>query len=482
MTESGFPALNMLIDGQWTAGSGAETLPVENPATGAELGRLPVATESDIARAIASARRSFPGWSSTPPRKRAAILHRAAALVRARSGELSRLMALELGKPVAQGPAEVARAAELFEWHAEQALRVMGEVIASAPGLSQTALRVPIGPVAAFTPWNGPGASPARKMSAALASGCTIVLKPAEETPATAIALTECLVEAGVPPGALNLLFGHPAQISERLISDPAIRMITFTGSVPVGRLLAQMAGRYLKPAILELGGHSPVIVSANADPEEVARLALFSKYRNSGQICISPTRFLIHESHGERFTEALVAGAEALRVGDPLDPAVEMGPMIHARRLEAVDALVRDAADRGARVRTGGHRLNRAGHFYAPTVLTEVPDTCAILREEPFGPVAMVQPYSELSDAIMRANATDFGLAAYAFTDSAAEAAAITAGVETGILSINHFGGASPEIPFGGVKDSGYGREGGAQCFDGYLTIKSVSQLTRQT
>jgi len=481
MSEIPYPQLRMLIDGEWTQGTGSETLAVENPATGTELARLPIATKADIDRAIAAASRAFASWRLTAPRKRAAILHRAAALVRARSDTLSRLMALELGKPVAQGPAEVARAAELFEWHAEQALRVVGEVIASPSGLSQTALRFPIGPVAAFTPWNGPGASPARKMSAALASACTIVLKPAEETPATAIALAECLCEAGVPAGVLNLVFGHPAQISEQLISDPAIRMLTFTGSVPVGRHLGQLAGRYLKPAILELGGHSPVIIAAGADPEAAAALAVIAKFRNSGQICISPTRFFVHTSHGERFTEALVSGAEALRPGDPLDPSVDMGPMIHARRLEAVDALVRDAVARGARLCTGGQRLNRPGHFYAPTVLSDVPDDAAILHEEPFGPVAIIRPYDDLSDAITRANATDFGLAAYAFTPSSLEAAEITAGVETGILSINHFGGASPEIPFGGVKDSGFGREGGAQCFDGYLTIKSVSHLTRR-
>lgn len=482
MTDMNYPQLRMLIDGQWTAGSGTDTLAVENPATGAELARLPVATDADIAQAIDAARRAFPGWAGTAPRKRAAILHRAAALVRARTDELSRLMALELGKPVAQGPAEVARAAELFEWHAEQALRVAGEVVPGPAALAQTVLRCPIGPVAAFTPWNGPGASPARKMSAALASGCTIVLKPAEETPATAIALAECLVRAGVPAGALNLLFGNPAQISERLISDPAIRMVTFTGSVPVGRLLGQLAGQHLKPAILELGGHSPVIVGAGADPVAAAKLAVVAKFRNSGQICISPTRFFVHHSHGAQFTDALAAGAQALRLGDPLDPAVDMGPMIHARRLDAVDALVRDAVARGARLVTGGHRLDRAGHFYAPTVLCDVPDDAAILHDEPFGPVAIIRPYADLSDAIARANATAFGLAAYAFTPSADEAARITAGIDTGILSINHFGGASPEIPFGGVKDSGFGREGGAQCFDGYLTIKSVSHLTRRT
>lgn len=478
MTE--YPELRLLIDGEWTRGTGGRTLPVENPTTGGELGQLPVASADDIARAIAAAGRAFPGWSATHPRKRAAILHRAAGLVRERGAELSRLMALELGKPVAQGPAEVQRAAEHLEFHAESALRITGEVIASPQGLSQTALRLPIGPVAAFTPWNGPGASPARKIAAALACGCTLVLKPAEETPATAMVLVECLMEAGVPPGVLNLLYGDPAQISDTLISDPAIRMISFTGSVPVGRLLAQTAGRHLKPAILELGGHAPVIICEGADPEAAARAAVVAKFRNSGQICISPTRFLVHAAHGERFANALAEGARALSVGDPLETGTEMGPMIHARRVDAVDALVQDAVTQGARVLAGGHRLNRAGHFYAPTVLTALPDTARILHDEPFGPVALIRPFTDLDTAIAEANATAYGLAAYAFTPRSDEAARITAGVEAGIVSINHFGGASPEIPFGGVKDSGYGREGGSQCFDGYLITRSVSHLTR--
>lgn len=480
MTDPTYPPLRLLIDGVWTEGSAGRSLPVENPATGAELGRLPMADQADIARAIAAARRAFPLWSATAPRKRAAILHRAADLVRGRSAELSWLMALELGKPVAQGPAEVTRAAEHLDWHAEAALRMTGEAIPGPRGLSQTALRLPIGPVAAFTPWNGPGASPARKMAAALACGCTLVLKPAEETPATAQVLAECLVEAGVPAGALNMLFGDPAQISAALIADPAIRMITFTGSVPVGRLLAEQAGRHLKPAILELGGHAPVILCEGADPVAAARTAVVAKFRNSGQICISPTRFLVHRAHGSRFAAALVAGAQALALGDPLDPATEMGPMIHHRRLQAVDALVQDAVAQGARVLTGGHQLDRPGHFYAPTVLAEVPDSARILHEEPFGPVAILRGFDDLGAAIAEANATAYGLAAYAFTPRSDEAARIAEGVEAGILSINHFGGASPDIPFGGVKDSGYGREGGTQCFDGYLTMKTVSHLTR--
>lgn len=475
-----YPDLSLLIDGAWTKGTGGEGIAVTNPSTGATLGHVPSAAPDDIARAMDAAQRAFPGWRATPPRKRAAILHKAAALVRARSDDLSRLMALELGKPVSQGPAEVGRAAEHFEWHAEQALRVLGEVVPSPDGILQTTLRVPVGPVAAFTPWNGPGASPARKIAAALAAGCSIVIKPAEETPATALVIAECLQEAGVPPGVLNMVFGDPAMISDTLLASPIMRMMTFTGSVPVGRHLAEVAGRYLKPCILELGGHSPVIVCDDADPVAAADQAVIAKYRNTGQICISPTRFFVQDRVFDAFADRLTEKARSLTIGDPLDPATQMGPLIHDRRLQAVDALIRDAVDAGATLRTGGARIGNEGSFYAPTVLTDIPDTAAILTEEPFGPVALVQRFTDLDDGCDRANATAFGLAAYAFTASTEAAATITDRVETGILSINHFGGASPEVPFGGVKDSGYGREGGSHCFDGYLVPKSVSHRTR--
>ncbi|WP_346895719.1 NAD-dependent succinate-semialdehyde dehydrogenase [uncultured Roseibium sp.] len=479
MTQPSYPELRLFIDGEWTEGTGEDRIAVENPSTGATLGHLPSASEADINRAIVAANRAFPLWRATHPRKRAAILRKAAELIRSRTDELSRLMALELGKPVKDGPAEVGRAGELLEWHAEQSLRTFGEVIPGPAGVTQTALRFPVGPVAAFTPWNGPGASPARKISAALASGCTIVIKPAEETPATAIVLTECFQEAGVPAGVLNMVFGKPSMISEKLISSPAMRLVTFTGSVPVGRSLAVLAGKHLKPQILELGGHAPCILCADADPVQAAEMSVVSKFRNSGQICISPTRFFLHEDIHDAFVDAFVAAAERLVVGDPMDPATGMGPMIHNRRLQAVDELIQDAIACGALLRTGGKRIGDTGAFYAPTVLTDVPDSARILSEEPFGPVAVVQKFSDLDKVCDRANATDFGLATYAFTQSAETAAKITDRIETGILSINHFGGASPEIPFGGVKDSGYGREGGAQCFDGYLTYKSVSHKT---
>lgn len=474
-----FGNLRLFIDGEWLGREGRDSVPVVNPATGETLGHVPAANAADIDRALKAAERAFPIWRATNPRKRVSILRRSAEIIRRRSDAFAEVMALEQGKPLRDGASEVNRAAEHMEWHAEMSLRAFGEVIPGASGVVQTSLRFPVGPVAAFTPWNGPGASPARKIAAALASGCTIVIKPAEETPATAILLAECMEEAGVPAGVLNMVFGNPQKISEQLISSPATRLITFTGSVPVGRSLAIEGGRYLKPLILELGGHAPVIVCADADPVAAAKASVISKFRNSGQICISPTRFYLHDDIHDAFVDAFVAATESLIVGDPLSADTQMGPMIHNRRLMAVDTLIQDAIACGATLRTGGKRLGDKGAFYAPTVLTDVPAKARILTEEPFGPVAVMQKFRDLDEVCDRANGTDFGLAAYAFTNSADAVSLITDRVETGILSVNHFNGASPEVPFGGVKDSGYGREGGAQCFDGYLTYKSVSHKT---
>jgi len=471
--------LCLLIDGKWIGSAQRQTRPVINPSDGSTLGALPIATPADIARATEAAERAFPAWRDMAPRKRAAILHRAAALLRSHTAVFSRLMALEMGKPIADGPAEVERAAELLEWHAEEGLRAYGRVIPSGTGLSQSVLRRPIGPVAAFTPWNGPVASPARKISAALAAGCSIVIKPAEETPAGAILIAKCLMEAGLPDGVLNMVFGDPAAISADLIASPAIRMITFTGSVPVGRALATAAGRYLKPLVLELGGHCPVIVCDSVDVEATAALAARAKFRNAGQICISPTRFLVQENIHDAFAERMKAEAEKLVVGDPLNAATQMGPLANARRLAGVDALVRDATSHGARLLTGGKQIGTQGWFYAPTILADIPTAAMLCQEEPFGPIATLSRFRDLDDACRQANSTAYGLFAYAFTDSARDIAFLSERVEAGTLSVNHFGGAAPDIPFGGVRDSGYGREGGAECFDGYLVTKLVSHRT---
>jgi len=471
-----YPKLALLIDGEWTAASDGRTRDVLNPATEDVIGRLPVATEQDITRALRAAERGFALWRRTAPAARAAVLVKAAALARERTQAIAHTITLELGKPLAESLIEVDRLAVVFEWHAAEAQRAYGRIVPAAPGLQNNVIREPVGVVAAFTPWNGPGASPARKMTAALAAGCAIVIKPAEETPGSAIALAQCLVDAGLPAGVLNMVFGDPAMISAQLIASPIVRAIAFTGSVPIGRQLATLAAQHLKPAIMELGGHAPVIVCADADPVAAARLSAKTKYRNAGQICMSPTRFMVHESLYERFVETFVATAKSLRVGSGFEAGMEMGPLANARRRDAIEKLITQAVQQGARLRTGGERIGERGYFFTPTVLTDVPTGCDILQTEPFGPVALISPFSDLDEAIARANATPYGLSAYAFTDSASTAHKLGNELECGVVSINHFAGAGHDTPFGGVKDSGYGREGGADCFEGYLAQKLVS------
>lgn len=472
-----YPALGLFIDGRWCGDPGRSTRDVIDPATEAVIGRLPMATEADIDAALAAAEAAFPAWRRTAPQQRATVLVRAAVLMRERREAIAHTITLELGKPLAEARAEVDRMTALFDWHAAEGCRAGGRVVPAREGLENKVLREPVGVVAAFTPWNGPGASPARKISAALAAGCTVILKPAEETPGAAILIAQCLADAGLPPGALGLLFGDPAQISGRLIASPIVRAFSFTGSVPVGRALAELGGRFLKPSVLELGGHAPVIVAPDVDPAAVARACVACKYGNAGQVCISPTRFFVHEAVYPAFERAFVEAASQLRVGCGFDAGVQMGPLAHARRRAAVETLIEQAVGVGARLRTGGTRPPGPGYFLTPAVLSDLPDAAAVLREEPFGPVALLMPYRDLDAALARANNTPYGLAGYAFTDSAATTQRIARGLECGTVSINHFAGAGVDTPFGGVKDSGWGREGGAECFDGYLSTKLVSQ-----
>lgn len=475
-----YPPLALHIDGCWEGGKGRETLSVTDPSTELVIGQLPVATEADIDQAITAAERAFPDWRSRTPQQRARILHKAADLIRERSELIAQTITLELGKPLLQSHIEIERMSTLLDWHAAEGCRSYGRIVPGREGVESKVVREPIGVVAAFTPWNGPGASPSRKISAALAAGCAVIIKPAEETPGTAIHIAQCLFDAGLPPGVMNMLFGNPAQISERLIASPVVRAFSFTGSVPVGRSLAELGGRYLKPSVLELGGHSPVIVCPDADPVAVARACVDFKYNNGGQICVSPTRFYIHRTIYASFEQAFIDAALKIKVGAGLEPGVQMGPLANARRREAVETLIEQAISVGACLRTGGKRLDRPGYFLTPAVLTNLPPAARMLRDEPFGPVAMLMPYDELDEAIRLANDTHFGLAGYAFTESAADANRISRALACGTVSINHFSGAGFDTPFGGMKDSGWGREGGMECFEGYMTTKLVSHRCR--
>lgn len=477
------PSLSLHIAGEWRGANGRETLPVINPATGAELGRLPMATEGDIDDALAAAHAAFPAWSQTSAWERDGILKRAAVLIEERRDRIAHSLTLENGKPLVDSQGEIDRVIETIAWCAEEGKRAYGRVLPPrSHRLTQTTLKRAVGPVAAFVPWNFPIVLAARKVAAALAAGCTVVLKPAEETPASCIELVRAFLDAGLPSGALGLLFGVPAQISQRLIASPVIRKISFTGSVSVGRLLATQAARQLKPATMELGGHAPVVVFDDVDVGKVAAACAAFKFRNAGQVCLSPSRFYVHERIAGSFAEQLATHARALQVGDGLTPGVQMGPLNNLRRLQAAQALVDDARAGGAQIVAGGQRIGAQGFFFQPTVLTQLSASARLLKEEPFCPVAPVMPFSSLDEVIGLANDTDMGLAAYAFTNRLDCAAEFSERIEAGWIGINNFTPALADAPIAGMKDSGLGMEGGPEGLDAYLHSRFVSQSSLAT
>ena len=401
---------------------------------------------------------------------------KAAALMRDRIEEIAHSITLEHGKPLSQARLEVVRGCEFFEWDAAEGQRLYGRVIPSEPGIKYIVIHRPIGTVAAFSPWNFPMSQPSRKIAGALAAGCSIIIKASEETPAGALHVARAFHDAGLPPGVFNLVFGVPSEISEHLIPHNQIRMVAFTGSTAVGKKLTEMAARSMKPVLMELGGHAPVIVCDDVDPVSAAITSAARKARNAGQVCTSPTRFFVHEGHYKAFAKTFAERAQAIKVGNGLDASAEMGPVANHRRIETLETLVADARAKGARVIAGGERLGNRGYFFPVTVLTEVPDTARAMNEEPFGPLALINPVSSLDEAIEKANALPFGLAAYAFTRSASNADRLMEGVEAGNLSINTLEASIAETPFGGVKESGYGREGGSEGLSHYTIVKNVS------
>ena len=471
-----YPELGLYVDGEWR--QGLLTAPVLNPATEEILGQVPLATTADLDDAILAAQKGFETWRAIPIADRVATLHKAADLLTSRADRVGRVMTLEQGKPVKEARGEVLRVANALRWDADDARRAYGRIIPSAADTVLSVRHEPVGVVAAFTPWNFPAGSPMRKIAAALSAGCSIVIKASEETPGTAVELVRCFAEAGVPAGVLNLVFGEPAEVSKHLIASPVTRLVAFTGSIPVGKLLAAQAGAEMKPCLMELGGHAPVIVCADADPVAAARKAAFAKFVNAGQVCTSPSRFLIHEDVYDEFVTEFVAAADRVVVGDGLEDGVTMGPLANPRRLKAMEEFVSDAVSKGATLVRGGERLDRAGFFFAPTVLTDVPAEAQVMRDEPFGPIAPIVAFRDLDEALKIANSLPYGLAAYGFTRSSTVAEKLINGFEAGILSINHCGGSVHEAPSGGVKQSGYGKEGGPEGLDGYLITKRVSHL----
>ncbi|MDB5916591.1 MAG: NAD-dependent succinate-semialdehyde dehydrogenase [Massilia sp.] len=470
--------LKLYIAGEWLGQQGRQTEAVINPATGTSLGLLPHASTADLDKALESSEVAFARWRNMSALDRSHILRKAAGLLRERQHRIASIMSLEQGKTLAEAMLEVIISAEVFEWAAEEGRRAYGRVVPGRfSGWRNTVLRQPIGVTAAFTPWNFPALIPARKIAGALGAGCTCIIKAAEETPGCTIELARALHDAGLPAGVLNVVFGVPETVSSHLIGSPVVRKVTFTGSVPVGRHIAALAAAGVKPATLELGGHAPVLVFDDVDVERVARLAVVGKYRNAGQVCVSPTRFYVDEKIHDAFVEAFTRAACALRIGSGLDPASDMGPLANPRRVAAMQALVENARQGGATVTTGGHAGESEGFFFQPTVLTGLAADARVLSEEPFGPLAMIVPFASESEAIAQANALPFGLAAYAFTANADRITRLADQVDSGMLGVNTFLIASAETPFGGVKDSGYGAEGGTEGLDAYLTNKYVAQ-----
>jgi len=475
-----YPDTRLFIDGQWQDAAEGKTLPVYNPATGQVIGQVAHASRADLDAALAAAQKGFDTWRQLTAQERGKIMRKAAALLRERAAEIAPLLTQEQGKPLAEAKGEILAGADIIDWFAEEGSRTYGRIVPSRANLAirQMVLKDPVGPVAAFTPWNFPINQIVRKVGAALAAGCSMLVKGPEETPASPAALIRAFADAGLPEGVLGLVYGNPAEISGYLIPHPVIRKITFTGSTPVGKQLAAMAGQHMKRVTMELGGHAPVIVCEDADIEQAVKAAGAAKFRNAGQVCISPTRFLVHERVHDDFVQALGQLATRLKVGDGLAEGTQMGPLANPRRLTAMAEFLEDATSKGARVVTGGQRQGDVGNFWAPTVLADVPLDARVFNDEPFGPVAAIRKFQQLDEAIAEANRLSYGLAGYAFTRSLRNADQLTRHVQVGMLWVNMPAMPNAEMPFGGIKDSGYGSEGGPEALDAYLNTRSVAIL----
>jgi len=475
---SAYADLGLLIGGEWVSSEGRKSSPVINPATEEVIGQVAHASKTDLDNALAAAQEGFKTWRAIFPDERGRILKRAADLLRERKEEIARVATTESGKVVHETRIEVIMSANILEWYGEEGRRAYGRVLPQrAPGTRLAVVKEPVGPVAAFAPWNFPLGNPARKLGAALGAGCSVILKPAEETPASGLAVARCLLDAGVPKKAISIVYGVPAEVSSYLLASPVIRAISFTGSIPVGKQLMKLAAEGMKRTTMELGGHAPVIVFDDVDMEKVLDASVIAKYRNAGQVCVSPTRYYVHEKIYNKFVEGFAARAKQVPVGDGLDERNKMGPLVHARRLAAIEAFIQDARDHGAKVQAGGSRLRSPGYFYAPTVLSDVPNTARIMNEEPFGPVAIINPFSNFDAVIEQANRLPYGLAAFAFTNSSRTVKLLGEQLEAGMIGLNTYQISVPESPFGGMKESGHGSEEGIEGLEACLVTKFISE-----
>ncbi|PRY98517.1 succinate semialdehyde dehydrogenase [Jezberella montanilacus] len=471
--------LSLYINGEFISGDGRKMQDVINPATQELLGQLPHASEADLEHALKSAQKAFETWKHSSPMDRSAILRRVAQLTRDRAQEIGRNMTLDQGKPLAEAVGEVVGCADHCDWHAEECRRIYGRVVLPrASNVRQLVLKEPIGVCVAFTPWNFPYNQAIRKIAAAIGAGCTLVLKGPEDAPSAVMAIAQMFQDAGLPPGVLNIVWGEPAKVSDYLIKSPISRKVSFTGSVPVGKLLAGLAGAHMKRVTMELGGHSPVLVFEDADIDRAATMLANFKIRNAGQVCVSPTRFYIQKSVYDKFLAKFTDVLKNIKIGNGLDAGVQMGPLAHERRIPALSRFVDDARKRGGEVVIGGEPIDGKGFFFPPTVITGLKDDAMLMTEEPFGPIAPVVPFNDIDEVLVRANSLPFGLSSYVFTNSLQTATKVSNALESGMVNINHFGSALPETPFGGVKDSGIGSEGGAETFDAYLVTKFVTHV----
>jgi succinate-semialdehyde dehydrogenase/glutarate-semialdehyde dehydrogenase len=473
-----YPELQLFIDGEWIDKGPRASETVLNPATGEVLGELPHATRDDLDRALAATAKGFATWRAFLPEKRSEILRDAATLMKQQGDRITRVASMESGKPLLQSKIELQMSTEVLEWYAEEGRRAYGRVLPQRQaGTRLLVVKEPVGPVAAFTPWNFPQGNPARKLGASLGAGCSCIIKPAEDTPATALLMARCLQEAGLPDGVVNMVFGVPAEVCPYILRSGVVRKMTFTGSIPVGKELMKIAAEKMIRTTMELGGHAPVLVFDDADLEKTLDQCVAAKFRNGGQVCVSPTRFYVHESVFDSFVRGFTERTAKLKVGNPLDEGNQMGPMIHARRKDAIAALIQDAVTHGATLNTGGKAIEGPGFFFQPTVLSNIPLSARIMNEEPFGPVALINPFSDFDEVMQLANRLPYGLAGFAFTDSAKRVKLIGEQLETGMIGINTFAISVPESPFGGMKESGHGSEEGIEGLEACLVTKFISE-----
>ncbi|QIE55395.1 NAD-dependent succinate-semialdehyde dehydrogenase [Pikeienuella piscinae] len=476
-----YETIEMLIDGAWRGKDGGDGggEDIINPATGEVLGVCPHASAAELDMALAAAEKGFEIWRNTSPLARQKVMEGAARILEDRIDAVAETLTREQGKPFGESKLEVGFVIDMFRWYGEEGKRVYGRIVPSrVPGARQMVVREPVGPVAAFVAWNFPGTNVIRKISGALGAGCSIIIKPSEETPGTAVAIARALQDAGLPDGVLNMVFGVPDTVSRHLLASPVCKKLSFTGSVPVGKHLQKLAADTLKRCTMELGGHAPVVVFDDADVEKAVKTMGGFKFRNAGQVCISPTRFFVQEKVYPHFVEGLTEVAKSLKVGNGMDKGVEMGPLIAERRIEVMETFLNDAREHGARITTGAERIGNVGSFFAPTVLSDVPDDAMIMNEEPFGPLAPVAPFKGIDDVLERANALSFGLASYVWTSNGATARAMSDGLNSGMVGVNNPAVSTPETPFGGVNESGYGSEGGIEGLEAYQRVKFVTEV----